>query len=126
MVKLGNWHDSIGTDRENSPNREAPNKHIRGSKKYKEMIDRDSKRSDSWGNLPFTFSKPPKRTRPIEDIFHVCDHCGYVSTVSKLRVGQECRGCKKYSRVTPDNTFNDEESLEVFLSANNTQSEDEH
>ena len=109
------WYDKIGTSYENSPNREAPNKQERGSKKYKKMIDRDSKNVDRWKNLPFTFSKPPKRTRPREDILHLCDHCEHVSLVSKNRAGQSCRGCKKYTSVNKTNTFSTEAALEAVL-----------
>ena len=115
MVKLGNWHDTIGTDAENSPHREAPNRHIKGSKKYKEMIDRDSKNADRWKNLPFTFSKPPKRTRPREDIYHVCDSCHHISMVSRFRAGQVCKGCKSYASVNKDNTYQTAEELEAVL-----------
>lgn len=124
-MKLGNWHEGIGTSRENSPNREAPNRHVRGTKKYKEMIDRDSKRLDKYGNLPFTFSKPPKRTRPREDIFHVCELCQHISLVSKFRVGQTCPGCCKYTSVNETNTFHTEDDLEKYLESFTHKGEDD-
>ncbi len=114
MSKLGNWHDGIGTSRENSPHREAPNKHIKGSKKYKEMIDRGTK-EDAKKNLPFSFGKPPKNSRPREDILHVCDYCGHVSMVSKYRAGQGCRGCKRFTSVNGSNTFATEEEMYIEL-----------
>jgi len=115
MVKLGNWHDKIGTAAENSPHREAPNKHIKGTKKYREMIDRDSKNSDRFKNLPFTFSKPPKRTQARRDIFHVCDNCTELTTVNKNTAGRVCGGCHKYTSVNETNTFSTEEELAKFI-----------
>lgn len=114
MIKLGNWHDEIGTSRENSSHREAPNKHLKGSKRYKEMIDRGSKEAAK-KNLPFSFSKPPKKSKSREDIFHVCDHCRHVSMVSKYRAGQGCRGCKKFTSVNSSNTFFTEKELHTEL-----------
>ncbi len=114
MIKLGNWHDGIGTSRENSPHREAPNKHLKGSRKYKEMIDRGSKEAAK-KNLPFSFSKPPKKSKPREDIFHVCDRCGYVSMVSRYRAGQGCYGCKQFTSVNSSNTFATEEEMNTEL-----------
>jgi len=102
------WYDKIGTTHENSPHREAPNKHTRGSRKYMEMVDRGSKEADK-KNLPFTFSKPPKGSRRREDLFHICDFCNYVSMVSKYRAGQVCKGCKKFTSVNSSNTFESEE-----------------
>ena len=113
-MKFGNWHDKIGTDRENSPHREAPNKHIKGTKKYLEMIDRDSKVSDRFKNLPFTFSKPLKRTQPRRDIFHVCDNCAELTAVNKNTAGRVCGGCRKYTSVNETNTFATEEELALY------------
>jgi hypothetical protein len=114
-VDFGNWHDSIGTSAENSRNREAPNKHIKGSKKYKEMIAKDTKRIDDHGNMPFTFSKPAKRTKHREDIYFLCDSCQHISFVSKYRVGQVCRGCRSYVSVNATNTYHTEEELDIAL-----------
>lgn len=114
-IKLGNWHSDIGTSAENSPNREAPNKHSMGTKKYKEMIAKDTKRIDAQGRMPFTFSKPPKTTRYREDIYHLCDKCQHISFVSKHRVGQACKGCKEWTSVSSTNTFHTEEELDLVL-----------
>jgi len=114
-IDFGNWHSKIGTSAENSPNREAPNKHNMGAKKYKEMISKDTKRIDSHGNMPFTFSKPAKGTKHREDIYHLCDKCNHVSFVSKYRAGQVCNACKGYCSVNASNTFSTEELLDVKL-----------
>lgn len=114
-VDFGNWHSKIGTSAENSPNREAPNKHIKGGKKYKEMIAKDTKRIDDHGNMPFTFSKPAKRTRHREDIYFLCDSCRNITFVSKYRCGQTCSGCRQYVSVNDSNTFATEEELEARL-----------
>ena len=113
-LKLGNWHDSIGTKYENSPNREAPNKHLKGSKKYKDMIDRGSKAADQ-KNLPFTFSKPAKRTKAPENIYHLCFLCGHVSMVSRHRVSQTCSGCNQQTQVNKYNTYLAQEEVELAL-----------
>lgn len=113
-LDFGNWHDKIGSSAENSPNREAPNKHSMGNKKYKEMIAKDTKRIDDQGKMPFTFSKPPKTTRYREDIYHLCD-CKHISFVSKYRAGQVCKGCRKYVSVGKDNTFETECQLDKAL-----------
>lgn len=114
-MKFGNRHDRIGTSYENSPNREAPNRHTKGTKKYREMVDLDSKKTDFWKNMPFTFSKPPKRTRHRRDIFHVCDNCMAVNVVSKYTAGRVCGGCKKYTSVNISNTYANEEELNAFF-----------
>lgn len=115
---LGNWHDKIGTPAENSPHREAPNRHTKGGKKYKEMIDRGSKNADLFKNLPFSFSKPPKKTQARKDIFHICDHCGCVSMVSKHTVGLVCSGCREFTVVGESNRYFTKEELEVALGEN--------
>lgn len=115
MIKLGNWHDEIGTSHENSAHREAPNKHLRGTKKYQEMIDRDSKNSDRFKNLPFKISKPPKRSQPRRDIFNICNYCRDISVVNKNTVGRVCCKCTKYTSVSSDNSYKTEEELLTAL-----------
>jgi len=117
MVKLGNWHDGIGTAAENSPNREAPNRHNKGTRKYKEMISRDVKKTDFWKDLPFTFSKPKKRTHARRDIIHLCDHCSAISVVNKYTAGRGCSKCFKYTSVNEGNTFTTEDELVTELEA---------
>jgi hypothetical protein len=100
---MTNWKNS-GTSYENSSNREAPNKHEKGSRKYREQIHRDSRSADLWKNLPFTFSKPTKKTRPKRDIYFQCEHCSQVKAINKYTCGVSC-ACGKYSSVTEGNTF---------------------
>lgn len=114
-VDFGNWHNKIGTSAENSPNREAPNKHQMGRKKYKEMIAKDTKRIDEQGKMPFTFSKPAKTTRFRKDIYHLCDKCLSICFVSKYTAGKSCSGCQSWSPVNNTNTFETEEELDVRL-----------
>jgi hypothetical protein len=113
-MKLGsNWYNNIGTPAENSPHREAPNRHEKGNRKYQEKISRDMKSSN---DLPFTFSKPNKSTpKGKEDIIHICDNCHFISLVSKIRVGQSCKSCRTYTSVNSENTFETEEQLESYL-----------
>ena len=108
---MSSWYDKIGTSHENSSNREAPNKHIKGSKKYKEMIARDTKRIDDHGNMPFKFIKPPRRSQPRREIFFVCKHCSKVGIVNKYTVGAECSGCQKYTSIGDENKYSSEEAL---------------
>jgi hypothetical protein len=103
-----------GTSHENSDTRQAPNRHIKGDKKYKEMISRDNNGSGG-RNLPFNFIKPPRAYQARRDIFHVCDFCFYVSCVNKNTSGKVCSGCSKYTRVNTDNSFSCEESLDSYL-----------
>lgn len=115
-LKLGNWHDKIGTARENSPNREAANKHIKGNRAYKEMIDRDSKKTDFWKNMPFTFSKPAKRFQPRRDIYLIHDTCQGVNAVTRYTVGIVCPKCKEFFTSNETNRFETQEDLIEALS----------
>ncbi len=90
---------------ENSPHREAPNKHIKGSRKYKRMISESSKQMDKHGNLPFTFGKPPKRSQARRDIYFLCFGCLNVKTVSKFTEGVCCNKCNKYVNIDDTNSF---------------------
>jgi len=121
---LGNWYDGIGSPSENSPNREAPNKHIKGGRRYREMIDKDSKKTDFWKNMPFTFSKPTKRTRARRDVFMVCFECNHIQMVNKHTAGKVCSKCKKYTNVGADNTYASEEELLVALDSLSSVSDD--
>ena len=110
-LDLGNWHDKIGTTHENSPNREAANKATRGSRRYKEMIDRDSKKTDFWKNMPFTFSKPAKRFNPRRDVFLLCGGCQNIAAVTKNTVAIVCPKCKDYFVANEFNRFENQEDL---------------
>lgn len=104
-----------GTSYSDSPNREAPNKHLKGSKKYKEMIAKDQKRLDQ-KNLPFQFIKPPKRSQPRRDVFAVCTECTHVLVVNKYTCGATCSKCKAYTRIEEgENRFEAEEELVAYL-----------
>lgn len=89
------------TSNELSSHREAPNAMEKGTRKYKEMISKDVKQAETWGNMPFTFSKPKKNVTARRDIYFQCD-CGRISAVSKNTCGIECGGCKNYVSVTED------------------------
>lgn len=81
-------------------NREAPNQQEKGTRAYREKIHKDSKLSDAYGNLPFTFSKPKKSTGARRDVLHVCEHCEQEIEVSKKTYSVVCFRCKKLTRVT--------------------------
>lgn len=107
--------DPHNTTHENSPNREAPNRHERGSKKYKQWVDRENTKSDL-KNLPFTFGKPKTKTRrQRRDIFHVCDSCQNITMVSKVTCAFVCSNCRGYSRVNSSNIYKTHEDMEVAL-----------
>jgi len=98
MVSKGDMEFGL-TSRESSPNREAPNKHIRGSKNYKEMIDKGSKAADR-KNLPFKFGKPKSESKL--GTFCECKNCGHVSNVSKNTIMIVCSSCRTLYKVTDD------------------------
>lgn len=94
------------SSREDSPNREAPNSHSRGSKKYKEMVHKKTKELDKYRNLPFQFSKPPKRTQRRRDVYFQCANCDEVHAVNKYTKGIVCGNCKSYQSVVEDRILN--------------------
>lgn len=100
MSKHGDWYSKkVGSTHENSPNREAPNKHIKGGKKYKEKISSDSRKADFWKNLPFKFSKPPKRTEARRDVYVQCCKCLNIHSVNINTISYVCGKCKSYVNV---------------------------
>ena len=98
-----------------SPHREAPNKHEKGSRKYKEWIHKESKRADDYKNLPFTFSKP-KRSKPLtRSVF--CTHCNDSTFVTETTVAVICRSCGKFYRVSEKNSERTSgETINIFIS----------
>ena len=69
-----------------------------GLRKHNERIHRESKRSDNYQNLPFTFRKPQKpkgRSNYIR-----CDNCGHITSGTTITVGIVCNECNKFSTVT--------------------------
>lgn len=104
------WYDSIGTTHENSPNREAPNKHLKGAKKYREQIHRESKVLDQ-KNLPYSFGKPQKSSSGIRDIYATCSS-GHIKPITKTIVSYVCRECQEYVKITSENSYSNLESLE--------------
>src|SRR6185503_12503184 len=103
--------------------RDAPNRHEKGGKKYKDWIAKDTKRSDTYGNLPFQFIKPPKRFQARREIYYICLTCGTVNLVNKNTIGTTCSGCKQYNRVEESPNFSSEEELEKYLENLNEPSE---
>ena len=85
-----------------SKNREAPNKHEKGTKAYREWVQKESKRSDDYGNLPYQFSKP-KRDKP-RNLSVSCLHCGEVTNVTETTVAVICRQCGNLYRVSEENS----------------------
>ncbi len=98
--------------------REAPNQHIKGTKKYKEWISKDTKRIDKHSNLPFTFIKPPKRSQARREIYFICAECEKVGLVNKNTVSSTCSGCRAYNRIEDVPNFSSEEELEIYLKDN--------
>jgi hypothetical protein len=78
------------TDRERSPNREAPNRHDKGRRRYRDMMDRGSSEAVE-KNLPFTFSKPARRV--ARTVPCSCPDCGLGIIVTKTTVMVVCSGC---------------------------------
>lgn len=118
MSKNKAWYNkNTGSSAENSANREAPNKHLKGSKKYKEWISKETKQIDKHSNLPFQFIKPPKRSQYRREIFAVCTSCSNVSLVNVHTAGVVCSTCSKYFSIGEGNRFSTEEDLEAFFLA---------
>lgn len=103
------------TAAEKSPNREAANKHARGSRKYREWVHKQSKQLDDHANLPFTIGKPAKTTRARRDVYFLCEACGSVKAVSKYTAGVVCPKCKKFGSVNSDNRFTDLKELSAAV-----------
>lgn len=96
-----------------SPHREAPNRHEKGSAKYKEWVRKGSKLADN-RNLSFTFSKP-KRCG-IRNCLVYCTNCGNQSAVTETTVAVICSSCKQMYRVTEDNKeFRQLEKVDIFI-----------
>lgn len=66
-----------------------------GVQKHNEKIRRESKHADQ-KNLPFTFSRPPRRT--CHDAFE-CVGCGHVMFLPKNTVMVICSECKELKTV---------------------------
>ncbi len=112
---MSDFYSGRGTKYSESKNREAPNKHAKGSKKYKEMIQRGNKAADQ-KNLPFTFIKPPKGTQARRDIAAVCTDCQTVCMVNKNTCGTTCTKCRAYFSVEEGvNRFETEAELDAYL-----------
>jgi hypothetical protein len=67
-----------------------------GVAQHNARIQRESKCMDTYGNLPFTFSKPKKDSRSK---FVKCTNCGTIKYVNKTTVGIICSSCKVYAAV---------------------------
>ena len=98
MISKGDMEFGL-TSKEASPNREAPNKHVKGNKKYKEMVSKGSKMADM-KNLPFSFSKP-KTSEKLGKIC-MCPKCEHISNVSKNTIMIVCSSCKSLYKVTEE------------------------
>lgn len=72
-----------------------------GVKKHNERIHRESRHTDHYKNMPFTFSKPPKARG--SSIYVKCDNCGNVTSATTITVGIICKKCSKFSSVTEVN-----------------------
>ena len=90
------------TDKENSANREAANKHTRGSKKYKEMVQEQAGLADK-KNLPYNFSVPKKSS--ARNVICQCPNCEDTAAVNKNTVMVICSHCKQIYSVTEENTL---------------------
>ena len=81
--------------------RDAPNKMEKGSKAYREMVQKGSKAADM-KNLPFSFGKPQRAVpRPVSVW---CDTCDSSYRVAKHTVCIECVVCKKLITVSDENS----------------------
>lgn len=67
-----------------------------GEQKHREKIHRESKFADDHKNLPFTFSKPPRRSR--NETFE-CVECGRILSAPVNTIMCSCPVCKKATKV---------------------------
>lgn len=68
----------------------------RGTQQLRDRIHKESKFADDHKNLPFTFSKPPRR---VASRVLRCVECGYTFSGSKNTVCLVCPECKKVVKV---------------------------
>lgn len=68
-----------------------------GVGKLNRRIHEESKKMDTHGNLPFTFSKPPKST--VRKKYVKCGNCGVVKQVNANCAGVICSNCNKFATV---------------------------
>lgn len=66
-----------------------------GLQRHRDKIHKESKIADS-KNLPFTFSKPPRRTG--HDLFE-CEGCGHIMSLPKNSIMAVCSSCGKLRKV---------------------------
>ncbi len=92
--------------------RDAPNRHEKGDKRYKEMVARDQKISK---DLPFQFVKQPKTTQARREIFYICCGCQKIGLVNRNTIGTTCSSCRVYNRIEDVPNFASEEALELHL-----------
>ena len=67
-----------------------------GIQKHNEKIRRESKDADK-KNLPFTFSRPPRRA--CHDYFE-CNGCGNIMSLPRNTIMVICSECNKLRKVT--------------------------
>ena len=67
-----------------------------GERKLREKIHRESKFADDHKKLPFTFSKPSRRTR---DTMFKCVECGRILSAPINTIMCSCPVCEKATRV---------------------------
>jgi ribosomal protein S27E len=98
---------------QDSPHREAPNRHEKGTQKYREWVHKESKKSDD-RNLPYKFSKP-KRAKP-RNLRVFCTECGQQTCVTQTTVAVICSKCRKLYHITPENSGSDiEEKVALII-----------
>ena len=69
-----------------------------GVGKHNKRIHKESRYTDTYKNMPFSFRKPPK---PIgKSVAVKCDNCGDIKYGTTATVGIICNACGKFSSVT--------------------------
>lgn len=69
-----------------------------GLKKHNEKIHRESRRTDHYKKLPFSFSKPSRPKGPSTCV--KCNNCGHIISATTVTVGIICPACHKFSLTT--------------------------
>jgi len=66
-----------------------------GLQKHREKIHRESKFADEHKNLPFTFSKPQRKSN---EVFR-CVECGRIFSAPKNTIMCICKECNKVTKA---------------------------
>jgi hypothetical protein len=88
LVKASKTDNDISTGRRYEPKG--------GMAKHRAMIDKDTKMSDKYSNLPFTFGNISKSA---PSMVKLCEECMSSISCTKNSIGAICNKCNKFVKV---------------------------